>query len=240
MIISAQAESENHSEAVFWEDVLTNKQALFGWAMKLTRDQIAAEDLLHNTMLKAVNKRNKFIVGTNLKSWLFTVMRNQFLTGLIRSSREVPLDPQEQDAIPDENVGTFLEDDELTHKLEFALHCMANLKDPMSTLLILKHYAGWTYEEIAKEINVSLGTVKSRVHRSMAKVSCQMTKKNITVCDIEVWLNQKIAAAHTKGQTILAKACEELLTTYLSQRKQLTRPRNTSYSKQRYRQFQTS
>lgn len=222
-----QLPSEDHDNLVFWQEMLTHKNQLFKKALSLTRDKASAEDLLQDTLMKVVLNRHLFTSGTNLGAWMMVVMRNRFLSQRRRQSREIVMDPEFQNAIPDESVSNYIEADEIDHDLEIVLHGMANLQDDMSATLILVHYADCSTKEAAKELGVAFGTVKSRVSRSIADLMQQINSGTITVCDIEIWLTTKIINAHTDGKTILAKACENLLVSYTSQKKRIDHTEDT-------------
>jgi RNA polymerase sigma-70 factor, ECF subfamily len=219
--------SEDHDSLVFWQDVLQHKEQLHRYALGLTRNKFSAEDLLHDTLERVVQKRHQFTNGTSLVGWMTVIMRNRFLSQRRRHWREVITDPQIQNTIPDESVGRYIEEDEIEHDLEIVLHSMANLQDDMSAALILTHYADCSTKEVAKELGVALGTAKSRVHRAITDLTQQINSGTISVCDIEIWLTTKIINSHADGRTILAKACEKLLQSYISQKKRIGKTEDT-------------
>ena len=74
--------------AVFHDQLIETLPALRAFAMMLTRDRSAGEDLVQDTVLRALDKSEHYTLGTNLRAWLYTIMRNQFINGLRRRQRE--------------------------------------------------------------------------------------------------------------------------------------------------------
>ena len=222
-------ESKNLCKKVFWQDVASHRSALMGRAMNLTREKTAAEDLVQDTMLKAASNQDKFKAGSNLKAWLFTIMRNDFIAGKRKYGREQWLDPDLQNMIPDENSGISFEDSDATdYDFEVVMHVMASISDEMSEPLILCHYAECTYDEIVAELGITLGTVKSRISRAIEQVVSKVSTGEVQTYDIESWLTQKILSAHARGHIKLAKACESMFATYTTLRRRVDTEGNTS------------
>jgi RNA polymerase sigma-70 factor (ECF subfamily) len=198
-------------------------------ALRLTHERSAAEDLVQDTMLKAALNHDKFEAGSNLGAWLFTILRNNFLSGKRKHRHERELDPELQDTIPDENAGISFEDSDATdYDFEVVMHAIASLSDKMSEPLILCHYAECNYDEIVAELGVTLGTVKSRISRAIEQVVSKVSTGKIETYDIESWLTQKILSAHARGYIKLAKACESMFTTYTTVRRRVDTAGNTS------------
>jgi RNA polymerase sigma-70 factor (ECF subfamily) len=134
------------------------------FAMKLTRDVDDANDLLQDTMVKAFTNKDKFTEGTNLKAWLYTIMKNTFITNYQRMVRRGTfVDTTDNlhyinssDALIDNGVfGNFTMDDiqEAIQKL-----------DEVYRTPFLMHFRGFKYHEIADKLQIPIGTVKNRIH----------------------------------------------------------------------------
>lgn len=134
------------------------------FALKLTRDMDDANDLLQDTMVKAFTNKDKFTEGTNLKAWLYTIMKNTFITNYQRMVRR----------------GTFVDTTDNLHYLnsgdtlvengaygEFAIDdinvAIENL-DEVYRIPFMMHFRGFKYHEIADKQNIPIGTVKNRIH----------------------------------------------------------------------------
>jgi RNA polymerase sigma-70 factor, ECF subfamily len=135
--------------------------SLRAFAISLTRDADQAEDLVQETVLRAISKQEQFVAGTNLQAWLFIILRNQFFSDHRKSLREV----EDGDgsyaatmiALPDQD------DRIMIHDLEAALH---KLPEGQREALLLVGADGLSYEEAAQVLGCAVGTVKSRVNRA--------------------------------------------------------------------------
>lgn len=134
------------------------------FALKLTRDMDDANDLLQDTMVKAFTNKDKFTEGTNLKAWLYTIMKNTFITNYQRMVRR----------------GTFVDTTDNLHYLnsgnvvvendaygDFAMDditvAIDNLDDVYKVPFMM-HFRGFKYHEIADKLSIPIGTVKNRIH----------------------------------------------------------------------------
>ncbi len=134
------------------------------FAMKLTRDVDDANDLLQDTMVKAFTNKDKFTEGTNLKAWLYTIMKNTFITNYQRMVRRGTfVDTTDNlhyinssDALIDNGVfGNFTMDD-----IQQAIQKL----DEVYRTPFLMHFRGFKYHEIADKLQIPIGTVKNRIH----------------------------------------------------------------------------
>jgi RNA polymerase sigma-70 factor (ECF subfamily) len=123
-----------------------------------------ANDLLQDTMVKAFTNKDKFTEGTNLKAWLYTIMKNTFITNYQRMVRR----------------GTFVDTTDNLHYInsgdilvengaygDFTMDdiyaAIEKLEDVYKTPFMM-HYRGFKYHEIADKLNIPIGTVKNRIH----------------------------------------------------------------------------
>ncbi|TNC48613.1 sigma-70 family RNA polymerase sigma factor [Rubellimicrobium rubrum] len=149
---------------VFEGDVLALRPALAAFARRLTRQECEAEDLVQDTVLRALVAQHCFTAGTNLKAWLFTIMRNSFNTRWRRSQREVLTGPELIElamTTPATQEGTLW----ARQVIEQLLH---HLSPAHREILILVPVQGVSYEDAARLCNCSVGTVKSRLNRARA------------------------------------------------------------------------
>lgn len=137
---------------------------LKSFAYKFTKDSGVADDLYQDTMVKAVRYFGQFKPGTNIKAWLFTIMRNTFINDYRRDIRKNALIIQE-----DEISSAHLLNSSTSNGAEGSF-AMADIQKALSTLepkyriLFVKYFEGFKYEEIAQEMNIPIGTVKTRIH----------------------------------------------------------------------------
>jgi RNA polymerase sigma factor (sigma-70 family) len=138
--------------------VLTNTDGLKPFAITLTRDQEMAKDLYQETLYKAFAYREKYEPGTNIKAWLYTIMRNIFINEYRRNSRKkVVLDTVKQSVSP---YGLSAESHVRLKEINSAIHVLPFIFKK-ACLLYLR---GYKYHEIALALNEPLGTIKSRIH----------------------------------------------------------------------------
>lgn len=130
------------------------------YALSLTRDRDAADDLVHDTVIKALTGRHSFQPGTNLAAWLFRIQRNEFISGLRRQRPSVPVDT----AIAESLSHPAHQDSGLVMR-EF-VSAFAKLAPTQREALLLAVLEGLPYEVIAAHTGVSVGTVKSRISRA--------------------------------------------------------------------------
>jgi RNA polymerase sigma factor (sigma-70 family) len=154
--------------------VSRSSKALRPFALRLTKDVDEANDLLQDTMLKALTHRDKFTDGTNLKAWLYTIMKNTFITNYQRMVRKK----------------TFIDTTENLHYLNSAQHvtsngaestfALADINTAMDNLEeshrvpFMMHFRGFKYHEIAEKLRIPIGTVKNRIHLARKQLKVQL------------------------------------------------------------------
>jgi len=146
----------------FHTDLKTLLPRLRIYAYSLTRDRSRADDLVQETVVKSLVGRHSFRPGTNFGAWLFRIQRNEFISGLRRQMRTVPLD----DAIANNlSHPPTQENGLIVREFTKAFHHLATSQREALLLSVLE---GWSYEKIAGFAGVSVGTIKSRVSRGRA------------------------------------------------------------------------
>ncbi|HSJ64447.1 MAG TPA: sigma-70 family RNA polymerase sigma factor [Gemmatimonadaceae bacterium] len=152
----------------FEAEALPQLDALYSFALKLTRDRSDAEDLVSDTILRAFDRWEQYRLGTNIRAWLFTIQYHTFVSRKRRiEAREVPLTPDRDDRAPMDVVGdanpegsfydSFL-DDEITRAID-------GLPEEYRAAVVLSDLHELRYAEIAEILGVPEGTVKSRLFR---------------------------------------------------------------------------
>lgn len=142
---------------------------LFAFAMKLTRDKVSAQDLMQETLCRAYKNRNRFSTGTNFKAWITTIMRNNFINDYrkakTRNKVEAPLEDYSymvENQATDGNATSIIMMKELTNMVN---SLSLDFKKPF---VMFKD--GYHYDEIATEMNIPIGTVKSRIFFARKKL----------------------------------------------------------------------
>lgn len=158
-----------HTEPVdqaFVDGIMASLKSLRSFAISLTRDVHQAEDLVQETVLKAISRQESFEAGTNLQAWLFTILRNLFFSGHRKTQREVEDTDGAYAAklvtIPDQEDRMTVQD------LEAAL---ARLPQEQREAILLIGAEGMAYEEAAEVLGVKVGTIKSRVNRARNRLA---------------------------------------------------------------------
>lgn len=142
-------------------DALTG--SLNSFAYNLTKNDEDAKDLYQETAFRAMTNREKFQPGTNLKAWLFTIMKNIFINNYRKKVKRNTI-VDSTDNMYFINSGSVIISNEagsniLMQELE---RMIGELEDNIK-IPFLKHYEGFKYQEIADELELPLGTVKSRI-----------------------------------------------------------------------------
>ncbi len=150
------------------EDISLYIRDLRAFAMSLARNHAAADDLVQDTIVKAWSNFDKFTLGTDLRAWLFTILRNTFYSSRRKVKREVA-DP---DGIYAASLSVQPEHD---GKLAFSEFLVAfnQLSPEHREVLVLVGANGYSYEEAATMMGVATGTAKSRANRARARL-CEL------------------------------------------------------------------
>ena len=152
--------TKSSDERDFHEQLKAILPRLRVYALSLTRDRDAADDLVHDTVVKALTGRHSFEPGTNLSAWVFRIQRNEFISGLRRTRPTVPVDT----AIADSLSHQPHQESRLVMR-EF-MSAFGKLAPTQREALLLAVLEGQSYEVIAAQTGVSVGTVKSRISRA--------------------------------------------------------------------------
>jgi RNA polymerase sigma-70 factor (ECF subfamily) len=168
------SEVDKSSES-FRQASLEYLDALYGFAMTLTRNQAEAEDLVQETYLRAVRAFGQLVPDSNLKSWLFVIMRNIWLNQ-IRHAHSRPnfvgLEPEEEG--PAEWLDSKGNDPHtaLVRKLkrEEVRAAIESLPQLYGEIVVLRVIEGFSYQQIAKVLQCPVGTVMSRLGRARQKL----------------------------------------------------------------------
>ncbi len=146
------------------------RTTLRAFTRKFTNDYDEALDLVQDTMLKALTYREKFREDTNLKGWLFTIMRNTFINNYRRNQRSRISRDSRKDLME-----LTVKDDYTFNKPEETLEFkeiwrnLNNVKDELLTPFKM-HLSGYKYHEIAAHLKIPIGTVKNRIFHARKEV----------------------------------------------------------------------
>jgi RNA polymerase sigma factor (sigma-70 family) len=154
----------------FNNNLLEMKSNLQRFAMSLTSDRDTALDLVQDTYLKAITYKDKFVDYTNLKAWVFTIMKNTFINNYRRNVKENTIIDITQDLYyinqPHDKGFISPESSFSENEIEKAIN---ELPDEFR-IPFRMHVDGYKYKEIADELGLKIGTVKSRIFFTRQKL----------------------------------------------------------------------
>ncbi|MGB3779121.1 MAG: sigma-70 family RNA polymerase sigma factor [Tunicatimonas sp.] len=165
--------TEKEKVDIFDNEFLPQIDSMYNFAYRLTFDEDDAKDLVQETYLKAFRFIDSFQRGTNAKAWLFRILKNSFINDFRKKSKEpAKVDYQEVETYynsddVDASITTDLRveavQDMIGDEISNALNALAV---DFRTVIILCDLEGFTYEEMAKILDIPIGTVRSRLHRA--------------------------------------------------------------------------
>lgn len=167
----------------FQNTVTTLKTFLRPFALNLTKNLDDTEDLLQETMVKALMNEEKYQSNTNIKAWLYTIMKNIFINDYRKKSKMRMVEDTTDNLY-------FINSNQLEtpNKAESKL-VMDDLQKVLSSLAdeyrkpFVMHHDGFKYQEIADELNLPIGTVKSRIFLARQILKKKLKKININRID---------------------------------------------------------
>jgi RNA polymerase sigma-70 factor (ECF subfamily) len=174
--------------SAFETDALSHLDSLYGTALRLTRNEADAEDLVQDTYVKAFRARRQFQAGTNLKAWLFTILHNTFRN----RRRDIGRDPVEMDsdrvdlaapADPGDSPEESLLRGVMGQDLQAALDAMP---EAFREAVWLRDVEEFPYAEIAEMLGIPVGTVMSRISRGRRLLYDKMVGKNVEPAERKV------------------------------------------------------
>ena len=156
--------------------LLQNSEYLRPFAVTLTKDQETAKDLLQETMFRALSNHDKYSVGTNIKAWLYTIMRNIFINNYRRKSKQNTIfDNSPNDFLLDHNQSAVVNEAESNIRIKYIHAAIHNLPGIFKQPFML-YFEGYKYHEIADMLEEPLGTIKSRIHFARRLLKSQINK----------------------------------------------------------------
>lgn len=163
-------QKNKNMSTVEFNDTLTSMESyLMAFAMNYTKNVEDAKDLTQETMLKAIRYRDYYTPKTNFKAWIFTIMRNIFINQYRRKVKSKTIFDNSTDLFllnssteKRDSPYNYIADGEINKQLE---SLSVEYKEPFKM-----HYLGFKYKEIAEELNIPIGTVKSRIFIARKKL----------------------------------------------------------------------
>ena len=166
--------SDTERNDIFNREFMPHINSMYNFAFRLTMDEDDANDLVQDTYLKAFRFISSFERGTNAKAWLFRILKNSFINDYRKRSKE----PSKVDYQEVETTYHSEEAAEVDHTTDLRVEtvqdmigdevatALNSLPVDFRTVIILCDIEGFTYEEMAKILDIPIGTVRSRLHRA--------------------------------------------------------------------------
>ena len=148
------------------EEIVEHLPAMRAFAVSLTRNASLADDMVQDALVKAWSNLDKFQAGTNMRAWLFTILRNTYYSNRRKAKREVP----DVDGTITASLSRKPDHDGRLNMMDFEV-AFAKLPEEQREALVLVGASGFAYEEAAETCGVAVGTIKSRVNRGRAKLA---------------------------------------------------------------------
>jgi RNA polymerase sigma-70 factor (ECF subfamily) len=172
----------------FSTELLQHAPALLARAKRLARDETQAEDLVQDTLVKALRARQQYQAGTNLRAWLLKILRNTFITRYHRKQLErASADPSFAEPLADGWIGSSsmraMRDPEanaLRPDMEQRIRsAVEELPQDFRQVVLLADVEGYAYREIAEELDCPIGTVMSRLYRARRQLRSKLQQHAI-------------------------------------------------------------
>lgn len=158
--------------------VMRQASSLKMYAMHFTHDTEDANDLVQDTLLKAITYYNKFKDGTNLKGWLYTIMKNTFINNYRRFVKISSFITKSEDiSSPNLLFSSAKNQGESKFVMDDIRHALNKLPEEYY-IPFIRYFEGHKYHEIADFLNIPIGTVKTRIH-----VARKLLKKSLKPYD---------------------------------------------------------
>src|SRR5690606_25081638 len=148
-----------------FETLITDHAAsLKMYALHFTHDEQDADDLVQDTVLKAITYRDKFQEGTNIKGWLYTIMKNTFINNYRRVLKTSGVITQSEEITPSNLVFSATENrGEKQFIMDDIQEAMGKLSEEYYVPFTM-YFEGYKYQEIATHLRIPIGTIKTRIH----------------------------------------------------------------------------
>ena len=169
--------STSERRARFDAEAMAQLDAMYSFALKLTRARDEAEDLVSDTLLRAFQRWEQYRLGTNIRAWLFTILYHAFVSRKRRiDAREVqPLEDEDGreifEAVGDANPEATFYDSFVDQEIVDAIHA---LPEEYRAAVVMSDLHGMRYGEIAQILGVPEGTIKSRLFRGRRLLQAQL------------------------------------------------------------------
>lgn len=149
-------------------------KSLRPYALRLTKDAEDANDLLQDTLLKAFTNRDKYADGTNIKAWMYTIMKNTFITNYQRLVRKNTFIDTSDDLYYINSTDSSTDNLALAGFVSEDIRKALVVLDESFKVPFLMYFEGFKYHEIADVLQLPIGTVKNRIHLARKELKSRL------------------------------------------------------------------
>lgn len=168
----------------FGMEIMQYERILRPFAFNLTKSREATEDLIQDTFYRALSNEEKFAEGTNIKAWLFTIMRNIFINNYRRNQkRNTITDTSENQYLLNSTKSYEKNGSERSFLAQDIEKAMAGVSKDFTEPFMM-YYTGYHYQEIADKLGLPLGTVKSRIFFARKELQQKLTEMGVEVTSL--------------------------------------------------------
>ncbi|MCX6199058.1 MAG: RNA polymerase sigma factor [Bacteroidetes bacterium] len=163
----------------FGPEIQQYESILRPFAFNLTKSREATEDLIQDTFYRALLNSEKFLEGTNIKAWLFTIMRNVFINNYRRQKKSnIVTDTSENQYLLNSTKKIEKNDSERSFIAEDISKAMRKVSSDFTEPFMM-YFNGFSYQEIAEELDLPLGTVKSRIFFARKELQSKLKERGV-------------------------------------------------------------
>lgn len=150
---------------------------LNAFAYTLTKNMEDAKDLYQDTAFRAIANRDKFLPGTNFKAWMFTIMKNIFINNYRKKVKANTIFDATDNQYFINSTSNMVRNEGESNIMMEELTGMVDALDQSIQVPFMMHFEGYKYQEIADELNLPLGTVKSRIFFARKELKEKINKR---------------------------------------------------------------
>ena len=162
---------------------------LNAFAYNLTKNVEDAKDLFQETAFRAITNREKFRPGTNFKAWLFTIMKNIFINNYRKKVKSNTIMDSTDNMFYINSGSAMISNGAESNIMMQELTKMVSALDESIKVPFMMHYQGFKYQEIADELDLPLGTIKSRIFFARKELK-NLISVRYNVADLELRLKR--------------------------------------------------
>jgi len=169
----------------FGVEIMQYERMLRPFAFNLTKNREECEDLVQDTFFRALSNQEKFEEGTNIKAWLFTIMRNIFINNYRKNQkRNTVTDTSDNQYLLNSTREVEKNGSERAFLAQDIEKAMAGVSKDFTEPFML-YYTGFKYQEIADKLDLPLGTVKSRIFFARKELQEKLVDLGVNVSSIQ-------------------------------------------------------